>query len=229
MRLYPLAYLAGLLPLVTIHITYYLAASHGQVPQCIPYIDSCTSISATGREPPAFFVFKGLMIPAAVVLMAYWLLNARWLREIGCRRSGWLLALVILGGLAGAGLIFYSTYLGAIGDEFRQRRHTGVLTFFGFTLFAQIVITWLAQELPAVASRFPKRLKALTAILFIDLVVGLANVTIGIVSPELYDATNNAFAWNFTLLLCIHVIVTAELWRGTGWRLRFATDTDKSA
>jgi hypothetical protein len=66
MRLFPLAYAAGLMP------------------WCIPYIDSCTSISATGREPPAFFVFKALMIPAAMLLMAYWLLNARWLRQLGC-------------------------------------------------------------------------------------------------------------------------------------------------
>lgn len=225
MRLYPLAYVAGLLPLATIHITYFLAASHGQVPWCIPYIDSCTSISATGREPPAFFVFKALMIPAAVVLMAYWLINARWLYTLGCRRNGWLSALVALGVVAGVGLIFYSSLLGAIGDEFRQGRHTGVLAFFGFTLFAQMVITWLAQELPVITSRFPARIKALTGILFVDLLVGLANVLIGLFDPDYYDTINNAFAWIFTLLLCVHVIITAELWRGTDWRLSFSART----
>jgi len=228
-KLYPLAYLAGLLPLATIHLTYLLAASHGQVDWCVPYIDSCTSISATGREPPAYFVFKGLMIPAALVLMGYWLLSAQWLKALGCGRRGWLSALTALGVLAGAGLILYSVMLGSIGAEYRQLRHTGVLAFFGFTFFAQLTTTWLAATTPGLEKNFPRRLLALQWLLLVDLVLGLANVLAGFVSPDFYDRINDAMAWNFTLLLCLHVILTAELWRATGWRLSFRLESPGNA
>ena len=224
MTLYPLAILAGLLPLACIHITYVLAASHGQVPWCIPYIDSCTSISATGREPPAYFVFKAVMVPAAVVLMAYWLLNARWLQQLGCRSHGWLRALAVLGAIAGGGLIFYSVLLGAIGEDFRQWRHTGVLAFFGFTLFCQLIITRLLTHSPAVASGYRRTLGALKAVIAVDLLVGLASLAIGFAAPALYERINDAFAWNFTLLLCVHVLLTATLWQRTGFTLQLAVN-----
>lgn len=222
MRLYPLAYVAGLLPLVTINLTYLLSASHGQVPWCIPYIDSCTSISATGRLPPAYFAFKGLMIPAAMVLMLYWLLNASWLRQLGCPGVKWQRVLIGLGFLAGAGLIFYSVMLGSIGPEYRKPRHTGVLAFFGFTFFAQLLITWLAHQIPTLVQRFGRRLLCLKILMLADLAFGITNIAIGFISPALYDRVNDAFAWNFTLLLCLHVFLTAGLWRGTDWRLAFA-------
>lgn len=223
MRLYPLAYIAGLLPLLTIHLTYMLSASHGQVPWCVPYIHSCTSISATGRLPPAYFVFKGLMVPAAVVLVTYWLLNARWLRQLGCIRRGWQNTLVTLGLLAGAGLIFYSVLLGSIPPQYRVPRHTGVIAFFGFTFFAQLLITWLATQRPIVHHRCPRQLLWLRVLIAIDLLVGLGTVILGFINPQAYDATNNAVAWSFTLLLCVHICICAELWRRTDFCLLFST------
>ena len=219
MRLYPLAYLAGLLPLMCIHITYWLSASHGQVPWCFPYIESCSSISATGREPPAFFVFKGIMIPAAVLLIGYWTINARWLKELGNQRIRWQRTIQVLGLLAGGGLIFYSLLLGSIGAEYRQLRHTGVLAFFGFTFFAQLTITWLLSETVAIKNNHPGLLRVLQLLMATDLLVGLANVLFGFIDPAFYDTINNAFAWNFTLLLCIHVLFSAELWRRTGLQM----------
>ena len=55
MHIAPLALITGLLPLVCVHTTYLIAASHGHVPWCVPYWDSCTSISATGRQLPETF------------------------------------------------------------------------------------------------------------------------------------------------------------------------------
>ncbi|MEE4110897.1 MAG: hypothetical protein V2I24_16210, partial [Halieaceae bacterium] len=78
----PLIVAAGcaLLPFVAVHIAYLLAADAGQVPWCNPYVDSCTSISATGRQPPASFVFKGVMLPCAMLIAVFWWLQWRWLQ-----------------------------------------------------------------------------------------------------------------------------------------------------
>ena len=223
MRLFPLAWLAALLPLVTINITYLISASYGHVDWCVPYIHSCTSISATGRAPPAYFVFKGLMIPAAVILMLYWLLSVAWLKELGCRRNIWLVAVLGCGAAAGAGLIFYSLVLGWIGDIYRLQRHAGVSAFFGFSFFAQLLITWLVAQEPAAAQQLRRQLGWLRRIATLIFVLGIASVLIGYISPALYKRTDDAIAWNFTLLLCLHVLVSAEMWRHSGWSLRFGT------
>ena len=43
--------LAALLPFFAVQFTYLVAAGHGLVDWCNPYIDSCSSISAAGRKP----------------------------------------------------------------------------------------------------------------------------------------------------------------------------------
>ncbi|MGD9661418.1 MAG: hypothetical protein AB7U63_09095 [Porticoccaceae bacterium] len=222
MRLYRLAYVAGLLPLATINATYLLSASYGHVDWCIPYIDSCTSISATGRHPPAHFVFKGLMIPAAVVLMAYWVLAVSWLKQLGCAHNNWQRALTVLGVGAGAGLIVYAVLLGSIPPEYRVPRHTGVIAFFGFTFFAQLLITWLLDQRPAIHSDYGRHLWWLKALIAVDMVLGLATVIAGFVIPDLYSQIDNAVAWNFTLLPCLHIVLSADLWRRTDFRFNFS-------
>ncbi|MCK9503375.1 MAG: Frag1/DRAM/Sfk1 family protein [Porticoccaceae bacterium] len=222
MHLYPLALVAGLLPLATINATYLLSASFGHVAWCIPYLDSCTSISATGRYPPAYFVFKGAMIPAAVILMAYWLLNVHWLKQLGCCHKNWQRALTLLGIAAGSGLIVYAVLLGSIPPEYRVPRHTGVIAFFGFSFFAQLLITWLIDQRPPMGSHYSGHLRWLKILLSLDMVLGLATVIAGFVIPDLYSQIDNAVAWNFTLLLCLHIMLTADLWRRTDFRFNFS-------
>ncbi len=68
-RIVPL--LAALLPFFAVHVTFLVAASYNLVDWCNPYLDSCTSISATGRKPPASYLFRAMMLPSAVIMMAY--------------------------------------------------------------------------------------------------------------------------------------------------------------
>ena len=76
------ALVAALLPFFAVQLTYLVAASHGLVDWCNPYIDSCTSISATGRKPPASYLFRATMLPSAVVMMGYWWLNYVWIGSL---------------------------------------------------------------------------------------------------------------------------------------------------
>lgn len=62
----------------------------------------------------------------------------------------------------------------------------------------------------------------LNGLLLVLLLAGLGYALLGYFAPVYYDASSNAVAWNFTLLLCLHVLLTAELWRCTGWQLSFA-------
>lgn len=82
-RAWPAPLAAGLLALLTIHLCYLIAAAHGHVPWCLPWIDSCTSISATGRQLPEKLLFKPLMMLSMLLAgMTFWL-AARWLARRG--------------------------------------------------------------------------------------------------------------------------------------------------
>ena len=58
----------GLVPLIGVHAAYLIAVDYGYLHLCVPYLDGCTSISATGRYPPASFLFKAVDIDGE----AYW-------------------------------------------------------------------------------------------------------------------------------------------------------------
>lgn len=221
MKLYPLAYTAALLPLLAIHLCYLLAAAHGHVDWCIPYIDSCASISRSGRLAPEFFVFKGLMIPAAVVLFGYWLACERWLAGLAGRPGQRMRSLLLLAAVACAGLVLYSVMLGAIGGGYQTLRRVGVSTFFGLSYIAQMLVTARLFSL----TRNQPRLRRLTSILYVlsvaILLLGLASVILDAVVPDYYDSKVNAFEWCVTLLLCLHVLVTGRFWQHTGFASHF--------
>ncbi len=74
--------ITALLPAIGVHVSYLLAAQFGHVPWCFPYIDSCTSISAVGRESPESYIFRASIIPTAIFMMVYWRLSREWLRTL---------------------------------------------------------------------------------------------------------------------------------------------------
>lgn len=81
--LHVLPVFAGALVLFTMHVCYLVAAAQGHVPWCFPYLDSCTSISATGRQWPERGIFKPLMTIAALAVATTFWLSARWLSVLG--------------------------------------------------------------------------------------------------------------------------------------------------
>lgn len=216
--LYPLAYAAALLPLFAIHLCYLWAASLGHVAWCLPYLHSCTSISAVGRSPPEALLFKALMIPAAVVLAMYWWASRLWLLQLGCRSRRRLAAIVALGLVASAGLVLYSVVLGEIGDGYRLSRRTGVFAFYGLSYLALLLIAAVLHELPLLPAN-RRACRALWVNAGLMLVMGLLNTAIGVWDQALSRRTEDAFEWGFTALLCCQVLITANLWRRTGFRV----------
>jgi hypothetical protein len=217
MRLYPLALVAGLLPIITIHISYLWAASNGHVEWCIPYIDSCTSISATGRSPPESYLFKALMIPSAMFLAAYWWYSCHWLVALGCTARKRRMILLAIAIAASVGLIVYSVMLGSIGENYRLHRRIGVTTFFGLSYLAQLLITNLLGNTHLIRQRYSRWLQSLEISCLTVLLVGLTSIAISIIDDDLYHRIDDAFEWTINLLLCTHVVISALLWKKTGF------------
>ncbi len=83
MRLTSIPLITALLAAIAIHFSYVVAAEAGHVPWCVPYVDSCSSISAAGRQGTERFIFRVMMMPAAVLMLLYWVLNRQWLKALG--------------------------------------------------------------------------------------------------------------------------------------------------
>lgn len=215
--LYPLGILASLLPLLTIHLSYIWAASNGHVDWCFPYIQSCTSISATGREPPEYYLFKAMMIPSAVFIAAYWWFSYQWLDALGCQAKRRRKIVLVLGLIACVGLILYSVMLGSIGDIYRLQRRIGVTTFFGLTYLAQLLITYLLSKTDIVHSQLKTGFICLQITSWSLLIMGLSSVALSAYDENYYDSVEDAFEWSFTLLLCVYVFITALMWKKTNF------------
>jgi len=222
MRLSFVPLIAALLPAVAIHVSYVIAASHGHVPWCFPYIDSCTSISATGRQAPESFVFRAMMIPAAVVLMVYWTLSHAWLKSLGSVMTRTNRSMLVLGVVAALGLILYTTVLGTSGQiPFIQRR-IGVTTFYIFSVVAQLLMTVqivvLARRRPDAVSAGVRR--ALVATIGLVVFLGVFSLVLS-ATTEAYERVEDAFEWLITLPILCHLLLTYFAWRQSGFHARF--------
>jgi Frag1/DRAM/Sfk1 family len=222
MNIRAVALLAALLPFTAVHATYLVAAASGLVDWCNPYLDSCTSISATGRKPPASYLFRATMLPSAVVMMAYWWLNHTWIASLG-RSAGrgdsrQNRAMLALGIVACIGLILYVTVLGERGDAWAMQRRVGTVLFFSFTFLAQLLLLAQLWQLgpPGVSKGL---LRAMWVISGSLLLIGLLTVALNAWDEAWYDTVEDAFEWVLSLMLQSNFLLGYLVWRQAGWRL----------
>lgn len=211
--------LTALIPIVAIHSTYLIAATQGFVPWCFPYLESCTSISATGRHGAAYFVFKGTMIPAATLLALYWFLSYRWLVSLGDggRTPS---AIFWLGSIGAVFLVIYAVALGAAGDWMQLQRRIGIILYFTMTYLCQLLLLWRLYRLNLEHPVLPWMLSLAVT----SLAIGIATLVID-VSIDNYDSYEDAFEWILALLIHMHFILAWALWKATGFRLSFDVRT----
>lgn len=219
--------ISAMLPAVAVHLCYLLAAHLGHVPWCFPYIDSCTSISAAGRQSPENYIFRASIIPTAVFMMVYWKLNFEWLKTLKSKMTMSNRVMLYCGVLGCLGLILYTTTLGSAGDLHKVHRRIGVTLFYALTFLAQLMMTGqiavVAKTAPSVISGAIYR--ALLAICLAISIVGLVSLLL----PAFYEnhhTVEDAFEWVLTLLMLMHFFVTYFAWRHTGFKATFAVSED---
>lgn len=132
------AWINFFVPLIAVIGAYSISIHQELQPACIPLWDGCTSISRAARYGDALFLFRGLMMPMAMLLVVFWIFQWRWLNQLaGVRkRHHAILGLGIVSALA---LVLYANYLGSDGDFYRFMRTFGVTFYFAFALLAQLI------------------------------------------------------------------------------------------
>ncbi len=210
------------LPILAINISYLLAASQGHVPWCIPYFEGCTSISATGRQGPEAFVFRGLIVPTAVLLMLYWKLCYEWLKSLGGARAGVNRTMLAFGVIAALALIVYATVLGAVGEGYKLQRRGGVMVFYVFTILAQVLLTWqVARTARGTATPLSRRSSSI--LIAINAVV-IGGALFGLVLSgtwEGYGDYDDSVQWSLTTIMLAHVAATYFAWKDSGFHASF--------
>ena len=214
-NLWWLALIAGLVPLLTIHITFAVSVLEGYVELCIPYWDSCTSISRTGRHGTSYFIFKGTMLPAALLGILFWWLNGRWLRQLGIHTKGvaWI---PWLGLLASISLGAYTLALGHAGEGFNMIRRTGVVLYFSLTFICELLVSAGLRSHPEWRQAGTRLINLCLAILG----MGILSVILNGAVPEFYSRKDDAFEWILAALINIHALWLALLWRRNRFRAR---------
>ncbi len=213
-RILPL--IVAILPFAGITAAYSLNTDAGVLPSCIPYLEGCTSISATGRYPPGSLVFRAALLPQAGLLLVFWWLAYEWLRQTRPASAGFRRG-VFLAGLIGAiALIVYVTFLGSKIPFYEFMRRFGIYFYFGGIAVAQIMLT--------IALR-PSRLRSsMLLVIAMPFVLGITNLLLKQFIAE-FDRFENTIEWLAALLMQIWFVLFYFVWRETGVTLTVRKDS----
>lgn len=206
-----LALLTGLLPFCVVNLAYIGSAAAGHLGWCFPYLQGCTSISATGRYGLSYFFFKAGMIPAAIVMGMFWLACRRWLLTLGDVDGRMVRAMAYLGCISAAFLILYTIFLGSKGDAYNFMRRTGVIVYFSFSYLAQLMLLARLKHLRAAQIiDIPLYItKGKMAVVVAMLVLGLGSIPISNFVVDKHQP-ENAVEWCYALLMVSYYFFT---WR----------------
>ncbi len=198
-----------ILPILGINLSYLVAVSAGTVPDCFPYLDGCTSISSTGRNPPSSYIFKPALFISAALMIWFWFSSNQWLSELGEQSDRYKRLIMVVGTIGGIALIIYVYYLGTDGTFYRFMRRFGVTIYFGFTYLAQLL---LASRLYRLAQQGGNR--ALLKISRLKLALCLVVLAIGLISIPVSnfvvdnDSIETVIEWNLALLMNIYFFLS---------------------
>lgn len=211
--LWPLPLLCAVIPVLAVHLAWWLSLRDGHIPAGIPYLDGAFSISRAARHGWGNDLFKLLMLPCAALQALCWLVAARWLRALGSAGGA---ALPPLGLTAAAFLALYATFLGSDGEVYQTLRRYGVTVYFACTYLALLGLLRALGTLPQ------RRLRnALLAVALGMLALGLASVVVsaGVDDRAIKDRWENILEWQLGVLLTAMFLALAWGWRRSRLRL----------
>ena len=211
--------LIGLVPLVGVHVAYLIAVDYGHLQPCIPYLEGCTSISGTGRYPPASFLFKAIEMAIAVALPVFWYFSVKWLRALAPHWHGHAVWSIFMAGLIGAlALIVYVTFLGTTEPFYEFMRRFGIYFYFLGTVLAQL---FLAVSLRGICrtlgdAALQRMATVMLLLCLMPFALGLLNLAQkAMLASETADALENSIEWVASLMMQLYFVVVFFAWRRT--------------
>ena len=223
----------ALVPLVGVHVAYLIAVDYGYLQSCIPYLEGCTSISGTGRYPPASFLFKAIEMAMAVALPVFWYFAVKWLRALDPDWHGHAVWSIFVSGAVGAlALIVYVTFLGTQEPFYEFMRRFGIYFYFLGTVLAQL---FLAVSFRGICKGLGDRALSRMGLIMLMLclmpfVLGFVNLAQKALLPyDIADPLENSIEWIASLMIQAYFFVVYLAWRRTNLAVSVAAAPPRSA
>lgn len=213
--LWPLAALAGALPIVATLVAWGVSTAQELIPACLPFIDGCVSVSRAARHGLANQLFRALVLPAAALQGIGWLLAARWLATLlpAYRLLGWLAP---LGLAASVALALYTAFLGSEGPGTRWLRQYGTVVYFGGTCICLLIAGGGVQRAVAAGrlalARWAEHSLVALALALVSLGLGNALVA-ALVGEPLKGRIENVTEWWAALIFMFGWFALAAAWQ----------------
>ncbi|MBK9135092.1 MAG: hypothetical protein IPM15_12360 [Betaproteobacteria bacterium] len=224
--LWPLALLAGLLPIVATVLAWALSTAEGLIPACVPFVDGCVSVSRAARHGLANHLFRALVLPAAVLQGLCWLLAARWLATM-LPPYRLLAALAPLGIVVSIALVAYGAFLGTEGEAYRWLRRWGTIVYFGGTCVCLLIAGGGVQR-AVVAGRLALARwveHAMVALALSLVALGLGHALLAaFLDDEAKGRLENITEWWAALIFMLGFFALAIAWRRVGLAVRLGSD-----
>jgi len=215
-----IAWSVCLIPVIAAHGSLLVGLWEGVANECVPYWEGCTSISRAAREGNAIFLFRGLMMPVAALLVLFWYLQSVWLKEMTQKRHP---VTFILGAIGAVFLILYVDFLGTQGDFYRFLRRYGTTLYFALTVLAQMISI---RSLQQVSGELDRKIRRYLNLQFFLMVLywclGISNVVIKATEVSWADQAENVIEWHFALYMSLYFALTAMMWTRSkfDWQFR---------
>jgi len=211
-RVLPL--IVGIVPVIGVAAAYWLNVRAGVLPGCMPLLDGCTSISATGRYMPGSMPFRAVLLPQAAFLVVLWWIGVGWLKQVA-PASGVRPVVLFSGAVGAVALVIYVTFLGTKQPFYEFMRHFGIYFYFFGTAIAQIVLT--------AAMPHSRRRTAMLWVIATPFVLGLTNWAQKLWLSD-SDIFENSIEWISALLMQVWFILLYFAWRKSGLTVSVRTD-----
>ena len=225
LRLLPL--LAGLGPLCGAYLAFWIGVNAEVLPACIPFIDGCASISATGRKPPGSYLFRAIMFPQSVLLLVTWFLTVDWMQSLDNRKRGSLYVGIRTAAIVSSiALILYVTFLGTRAPFYEFMRSFGIYLYFLGLALAEIFVAAALLRMPRVLQdRWLTRMARLMLALCVSpFLIGLLNLYLKATLDESFYV-ENVIEWIAATLMQIYLVVMYFMWHRTGMSVSLTTRT----
>lgn len=206
--------IAGIIPVAGVALAYWLNVDAGTLPACVPFLDGCVSISATGRYSPGDRAFRAVLLPLATALVFIWWFAAAYLAtfntRINIRRS------ILFFGVTGAiALVIYVSYLASNHPFYEFMRRFGIYFYFLGTALAQLIFTLALKR---------HRLRAaMLWIIGLPFLLGILNLILKLILEDT-DSIENQIEWVSALLMQTWFVLLYFEWRRSQFRVTFRTD-----
>lgn len=213
--------LIALIPFIGVSASYLIAIQHELLPTCIPYVDGCTSISATGRYEPASFLFRAVQMPLAALLFLLWPITVTWLHSLH-RPNVIAERTILLAGSTGAFfLIVYVTFLGSQVEFYEFMRRFGIYGYFLGTSVAQLTLALRLLKLSKTGPCSLIRYHAWATFIFslLPFALGILNLVLKAVLSDA-DRMENRIEWIAALSMQLFYFSLWLAWRSTDFQLK---------